>query len=349
MPNPTYGDVHILAALTDISVAYTQGRDVFVASKAIPTIPTVKQADKYFIFSQADWFRSDAQPRAPGTESAGGGFRVSNDVYYCQRQAIHMDVSDPERANADPAINLDVDATEYVTEQILLAQEIDFVNNVLSTAPAWTGASATSGYFVGSSTNPTSSSGGYIRYWSDVASTPIEDLRGEMQSIASKTGRKPNTLIMGPKVWTALADHPDILDRIKYTEKGIVGTDLLGELLDIENVYVCWAVQDSGGEMAMATSAATVPDGLTAITPGFIAGKNALLCYLEPAPGLRKPSAVYKFVWTLPTGAPAPREGARIKRFRMEWRESDRIEGEAWWVFKIVAPALGSYFKGIVP
>ncbi|MDD5304423.1 MAG: hypothetical protein PHS14_15100, partial [Elusimicrobia bacterium] len=177
MPNPTIGDVHILAALTDISVAYSQGRDIFVASKAIPTIPTVKQADKYFTFSRADWFRSDAQPRAAGTESAGGGFRVSNDVYYCQRQAIHMDVSDPERANADPAINLDVDATEYITEQILLAQEIDFASQVFSTS--WTGCSSTVGYLTGSSTNPASSSGGVIRVWSDVASTPIEDLRGE--------------------------------------------------------------------------------------------------------------------------------------------------------------------------
>ena len=351
MPNPTIGDVHILAALTDISVAYSQGRDVFIAGKAIPTIPTVKQADKYFIFSRADWFRSDAQVRAPGTESAGGGYRVSNDVYYCQRQAIHMDVSDPERANADPAIDLDVDATEYVTEQILLAQEIDFVNNVFSTGPAWTGCSATSGYLIGSSTNPTSSSGGYVRVWSDVASTPIEDIRGEMQSVASKTGRLPNTLFLGPKVWTALADHPDLIDRIKYTEKGLVTTDLIASLLSLENVYVCWAVQDSGLEMGSSYASGQTGStaGMDPVTPGFIAGKNALLCYLEPAPGLRKPSAAYKFVWTLPTGAPAPREGARIKRFRMEWRESDRIEGEAWWVFKIIATDLGVFFKSIVP
>lgn len=342
MPNPTVGDLHIVAALTDVSVAYSQGRDVFVASKAVPTIPTVKQADKYFLFSRADWFRSDAQKRAPGTESAGGGYRVSNDIYYCDRYAIHLDVSDPERANADPAINLDVDATEYCTEQILLAQEVDFVNNVFSSGPAWSGGSNGASLLTGAAAPASSSS--QIRYWSDVASTPIEDIRGEMTNIAKLTGRKPNTLFLGPTVWTALADHPDILDRIKYTERGVVTTDLLAALLDLENVYVCWAVQDSGQELSGTDTA-----GMNPVTPGFIAGKNALVCYLEPAPGLRKPTAVYKFVWTLPTGAPAPREGARIKRFRLEWRESDRIEAEAWWVFKIVATDLGSFFKGVTP
>ena len=332
MPNPTVGDIHIQAALTDISVAYSQSRDVFVAGKVVPTIPVAKQSDKYFLFSRQDWFRSDAQPRAPGTESAGSGFRVTNDVYFCDRVALHMDVSDPERANADPAINLDVDATEYVTEQILLKQEIDFVSFAMTTASGWLGGSASTN-IVGQAA-PASTTANF-RQWNDVASTPIEDIRGEMTAMAKVTGRKPNTLVLGPQVWTALADHPDILDRIKYTEKGVVTTDLIASLLDLEQVMVAWAVKDSAQEGAAASY-------------GFTAGKAALLAYFERAPGLRKPTAMYKFVWTLPTGAPAPREGARIKRFRMEHRESDRIEGEAWYVFKQVATDLGVFFASAV-
>ena len=339
MPNPTIGDIHIQAALTDVSVAYSQGRDVFVAGKVIPTIPVVKQSDKYFLFSRNDWLRSDAQPRAPGTESAGSGFKVTNDIYFCDRVALHMDVSDPERANADPAINLDIDATEYITEQILLRQEIDFVTQMFSTGSGWTGASPSTN--ITGSAAPASTSTAF-RYWSDVASTPIEDIRGEMTYVASRTGRKPNTLVLGPKVWTALADHPDILDRIKYTEKGVVTTDLLASLLDLDNVYVCWAVKDSSPEAQNAALQSS-----TGID--FAAGKNALLAYVETAPGLRKPTAAYRFVWTLPTGSAAPREGARIKRFRMEPRESDRIEGEAWYVYKQVAPDLGAFFAGAVP
>ena len=332
MPNPTVGDVHIQAALGDISVAYTQSRDVFVAGKVVPTVPVVKQSDKYFLYTRQDWFRADAQPRAPGTESAGGGFRVTNDVYFCDRVALHMDVSDPERANCDPAVNLDVDATEYITEQILLKQEIDFVTFAMTTASGWLGASNSTN-LVGQAAPASTSSN--FRQWNDVASTPIEDIRGEMTSIAKNTGRKPNTLILGPQVWTALADHPDVLDRIKYTERGVVTTDLLASLLDLEQVVVMWAVKDSATEGRAGSY-------------GFAAGKAALLAYFERAPGLRKPTAAYKFVWTMPTGAPAPREGARIKRFRMEHRESDRIEGEAWYVYKQVATDLGAFFASAV-
>jgi hypothetical protein len=294
-------------------------------------IPVQKQANKYFVYNREDWFRSEARPRAPGTESAGGGWRISTDTYYADRIALHQDVSDPERANADPAINLDADATEYITQQIMLRQEKDFVNSFFTTG-VWDGASSSTdltGQAVPLSTATN------FRQWNDAASTPIEDLRGEITNVARLTGRKPNTLVMGPNVWTALADHPDILDRIKYTERGVVTTDLLAALLDLKNVYVMWAVEETGMEGSS-----------SGITKAFVAGKSALLCYVEQAPGLRKPSAGYTFVWTGMTGTPA--QGARIKRFRDEPRESDRVEGEKWYAQKVVSSNLGAFFTAAV-
>jgi len=242
-----------------------------------------------------------------------------------------MDVSDPERANADPAINLDADATEYVTQQILLKTEKDFVTLACTTASGWDGASSSTN--MTGAANPSSTSSGF-RQWNDVASTPIEDIRGEITAIAQKTGRKPNTLVLGAQVYTALADHPDILDRIKYTERGTVSEDLIASLLGLDNVYVMWATND------------TTIENSTASSYTFAAGKMALLMYVEKAPGLRKPSAMYCFTWTAPVGA--PRTGARIKRFRMEPNESDRVEGEKWYVFKQVSTNLGAFFASAV-
>lgn len=69
MPEPTYGDVHVQAALTAISVAYLQSEDNYIADKVFPVVPVVHQADKYFVYSKDDYFRDEAQLRADATES----------------------------------------------------------------------------------------------------------------------------------------------------------------------------------------------------------------------------------------------------------------------------------------
>ena len=44
MPSPTPRDVHVDAALTNISIAYKQSDDAFVAEKVFPVVPVGKQS-----------------------------------------------------------------------------------------------------------------------------------------------------------------------------------------------------------------------------------------------------------------------------------------------------------------
>ena len=74
MPQPTLSDVHVNAALTDISVAYIQNNENFIADKVFPMVPVVHKSDVYYVFSKDDFLRDDVQPRADASESAGGGF-----------------------------------------------------------------------------------------------------------------------------------------------------------------------------------------------------------------------------------------------------------------------------------
>ena len=330
MSNPTYSDLHVSAALTDLSVSYANGmRSLY--DTMFPVHAVAKQSDKYFTFERRDLWRSDAKDRAPGAEVAIGGYTVSTDTYFCERKAIGHDISDPERANADPAVaNLDGDATEYITEQIRLRNEIDWVANYFTTS-VWDGASST-GDMTGQAA-PASTAVNFLQ-WNDVNSTPIEDLRGEMTAVAQRTAKRPNKLALGPQVWTVLADHPDILDRIKYTERGIVGEDLVASLLGLDQVIVGDMVQDSANEGAASGSIA------------FVAGRSALLAYVAPSPGLKRVSAGYTFAWTGMTGAPTI--GARIKRYRLERNESDRLEGETWRDFKVVSSNCGAFFATCV-
>lgn len=329
MPNPTYGDVHIDTALTNYSVGWAQSQTNYVAEGFAPIIPVQNVGGKYFVYDIGDWMRADAEERAPGAESAGGGFRVSTDTFYCNRMAIHQDIDDPTRANADPQINLDIDATEYVTEQIIRAKETDFVTTFFGTS-IWTGASST-GDMTGQAA-PASTAANF-RQWNDPISTPIEDIQGEVVSVAQRIGRKPNKLLIGPQVWNALQSHPDILDRIKYTQRGVVTEDLLASLLGLDDVRVGWATYNAGYEEG-------------ADSMGFHYGKAALLAYVNPNVGLRQPTAMLTFVWTGQTGVPA--RGVRIKRFRLERNESDRIEGETWFDHKVVSGVAGAFFTTAV-
>ena len=288
--------VHIDAALTNISVAYQQDRGSFKAEDIFPVVPVSKQSDKYFVFDKAAWHRSEAGLLAPGSETRGANFTLSNSSYYCEVMGVHMDVADQLRGNADEALNIDTSATEYVTDNILLKREIDCFSMVFETS-SWTGSSTGSDITVGTQ-------------WSTTSSTPIADVNAQSESILKNTGRAANVLVLGRDVFTALNKNADILDRIKYTQRGIVTADLLAPLFGVERVIIADAVKNSG------------PEGGTT-SMAFVAADTAWLGYVANSPGLMQPSAGYLFAWTGLDGVSAG--GVQIQKMRLDTRFSDRI------------------------
>ena len=143
MPNPTISDLHVDRPLTNLSVLYSNEMTATVHDKVFPVVPVQKRSDKYFTYDVSDFFRSEAKARAPGAEIAIGGWNISTDEYYCERDGIGHDIDDPSRANADPAVaNLDGDAVRWITEQLALKAEKDWVTNFFSSG-VWDGASST--------------------------------------------------------------------------------------------------------------------------------------------------------------------------------------------------------------
>ncbi len=324
MPNPTAGDVHVNTPLTNISVAYIQSQSAFIADKVFPIVPVTKQSDRYFVYDQGDWLRDEAQERAPGTESAGGGWKVDNTPTYSARvYAFHKDVDDATRANADRPLDMDRDATLFVTQKNLIKRERVFVDNYFK-AGVWTGDQT------GVAAAPAANQ---FLQWNDANATPIKDVRKQARVIGKRTGFKPNVLVLGPEVHDQLVDHPTVLDRIKYSQKGVVDLDLLATLFGVEKVLVPTGIVNAAAEGATANL-------------DFIFGKSALLVYAAPAPSLMAPSGGYIFAWTGLAGAGA--YGNRIKKFRMEQLESDRIEGEMAFDAKQVAASCGVFFANAV-
>src|SRR5262245_36459483 len=116
--------MHVNRPLTNISVAYLQQADGFIADRAALNIPVQKQSDVYFTYNRADWNRDTMQVRAPSTESAGGGWTIDHDkTYFAKKWALHKDVDDDIRANSDDPLNMDRDATLYLSQQALIRKE----------------------------------------------------------------------------------------------------------------------------------------------------------------------------------------------------------------------------------
>ncbi|NBV35772.1 MAG: hypothetical protein EBR94_00655 [Bacteroidetes bacterium] len=315
MAQPTANDVHIDAILTNISVAYIQDQNAFVASKVFPTIPVEKQSDKYFVYTKGDWFRDEAQLRAPATESAGSGYNLTTATYNTQVYAFHKDVDDQVRANADNPLNPDRDATAFITQRMLLRQEIQWASEFFTTG-IW-------------ATDSTPSN-----LWSDyTASDPIGDVETAKATILTSTGFLPNTMVMGYDVFRQLRNHPDIVDRVKYTSAENVTEDILARFFGVDRILVARAVKNSGLEGAT-------------VSMSSIVGKNAALYYVAPSAGILTPSAGYQFAWRGVSDGMGANIG--ITRFRMPELRADRIEAQMAWDNKVIASDLGYFFSACV-
>jgi hypothetical protein len=314
MPQPTQSQVHVDAILTNMSVAYMNEMDSFVASRVFPTVNVQKQSDLYFTYTQADFYRDQAKVRADGTESAGSGYGLSTDTYSSQVYALHKDIGDQVRANSDAPLDPDMDATRFLSHQMMIRQERNWASSFFTTG-VW-------------DTDSTPST-----LWSASGSDPIGNIETGKNTILSDTGYLANTLVLSYNTYSVLKNHPDFVDRFKYTSADSIGPDLMARILEVDNVFVMKGVYNSAAEGASSSFAQ-------------IGDKDALLCYVAPQAGLMTASAGYNFVWTGVGGGLGT--STAVSRFRMDHLRSDRLEIESAWDFKVVGSPLGYFFSNAV-
>ena len=325
MSQPRISEVHNNRPLTNIAVSFAQSADAFVATQVFPRVGVQSQSDTYYVFPREYWLVSRAAKRAPGAVALRSGYTLSTDNYKCLRDAIGHAIPDPVRRNADSPLSLDANATKYVVSQLMMALEVDWASTFFTTS-VWTGSTT------GSDITPGT-------LWDNAASTPIEDIRTQKRAVLEKTGAEPNTLVFGKKCFDNLLDHPDIIDRIKYTAgagnpaKG--SQEILAKLFEVEKLLVCRATRHASAE------------GRSSPTYDFVAGeRNALLCYSAPSPGIDVPSAGYTFTWD--GDGMGNNMGMAVKKYRDEPHESDIIEGGVWYDHKVVSAVLGVFFSNPV-
>ena len=324
MPRPNRGDVHVHGLLGNFAVKFILGAHMFIAADVFPIVPVDKQSDNYVVYDKGDFLRDESEERAPATESAGGNYEIDTTPYYlCRTISFHKDVDDDSRDNADKPIDPDKDAMQFAMQKNLIRRERQFLANYFKPG-VW-------------STNYTGVTGepgaNEIKKWSASGSKPVKNVDTWMNDVETQTGMRPNRLVLAPDVMTALKDNEDIKSRIQYTQKGIITTDILAELFEVEKVLVARGTYNAAAK------------GATTAMSRMVSGQ-VLLAYAADRPSKENPSAGYVFAWKGRFGN--SKLGSRIKKFRMEQLNSDRVEAELSFDPKLVASDLAVYASAVV-
>ena len=332
MPYNTPSDLHVNAPLTNMSVAYRQELGMYVAHKLAPIVPSDKKTDLWFKWNKGDLLRNVAKKRAPNSESQGADVRITqSDPFNCEARAIHQDVSWQADANADRVLNMKRGAARNVTQWLWTALEVDWASTYFKASvwdTDWTGTAGTTDY-----------STGVFKVWSDANADPITDLRRARQKVQSKTGFWPNRCCFSADVWEIFANHPKVIDRIKYTQLGAIEKsteDIVSRLIQME-AYVSAAVYNSAAE------------GATDVVNNIMS-KGVLVAYCAPYPAIEVPSAMYTFSWTGLYGASQELEGLgmRMKDIPVPLKDATRIEGDISYDQRLICTDLAIFMDNVL-
>lgn len=300
------GNVHFDQILTNISTAWPINQN-FVGEKLFPAITVKKQSDKYYVFDRETTKIEAHDVRAPGAIADEiPGRTLSLDSYYSSEHALQIAVTDEERTNADTPLTPDADAVELVTMRIMLAREL-----AMKTM-ATTAANYASGHTVTLSGTT---------QWNDyVNSNPIADFRTGVRAIHSKLFMPPNMTIIPWLVMSTLEDHPDFIERIKYSERGILTEEIIGAVIGIPSVTV----------PGVGYSTAAVGVAPTAANITYLWGKDVIIAFVPPNPGIKQIGFGYEFNWAFGSNQQI------VDRWREEPRASDLIRCRRRYDLKLI-------------
>lgn len=306
--------------LGDVAVAYFQNAANFVAPQVFPSVSVAKESAKYYTFSRDDFMRDEMRERPNGSESAGGGFSVSNDSYNCETYSLHKLITERDRKNWNlPNLTIEDAAVQFLTQQALQKMERQWVADFFTTG-VW-------------GTDNTS----FTKWDVPATSDPVSDVDTGKLTVSAATGFVPNTLVMDLNTYFALRRHPLIIDRVTggstSANPAVVSRQAMAAVFEVERLLVSSSVKATNVENET-------------IATSHVAGKNALLCYVPASPSLTEPSAGYTFMWD------AAGSGQDVTIYTIEDPHKGvgtvKHEIEMAWDNKVTSSLLGYFFSATV-
>lgn len=221
-----------------------------IGTALFPIVPVDQRGGKIITFGKEDFMLYNTG-RAPGANTKRVSYGYAGDPYALEQHALEGQVPMEymEDANAVPGIDAGSMAVMKTQNIIALStekQQADLATNASNYAAS----------------NKATLSG--TDQWDDDASKPSSAVSDAIDTVRSKVGKRANTVILGPAVFSALKNHPAIIDRIKHTGRDVVTAELLASLWDVRRVLV--------GDAVYASDAGEFSD---------VWGKSVIVAYTE--------------------------------------------------------------------
>lgn len=218
--------------LTSIGKGYSN--PAFVGKELFPTVSVSKSRIKVPVFGKESFIERQTA-RAPKADSNRiEQLDLTSESFDTVEQDLEMAVDYLESDEALYALRYEKQVTKELMDMIALGKEKKAADLALDHTQ----------YPAGLDTDlPLADA------FDDYTSTtdPFEVIRDSMSSVRGKIGRFPNTMVMGEKTARALFSHPKLIERIKYSGKGILTEDILASLLGLDKIRVGLAVHSSDG------------------------------------------------------------------------------------------------------
>jgi len=304
------GTTRVDKVLTEASIKFKNA--AFVIDQILPVLPVNNRTGKYAIFGK-EHFRVSNDFRANGAPSKRvESASVTFGTYSTERHALHDVITEDDRSEADAPIDTDLEVTEGLTEKILLRRESDGAGYLFNTA--------TFAGYTAAVAHP----------WSDkVNGDPIDDGKTARSAVKLQIGRVPNVALIGEEAFDDVCEHPDVIERMKYTQLGVAAEDILAKLWKIDKVIVGQAVYDSAKE-GQASSLSR------------LWGRYCLFAYVPPRASLRTPALGY-----MPHKKLYGTNVAKVKKWYDEDISGDKIEVEWEYDQILTAVSAGYLLSGI--
>ncbi len=276
--NPTQGKVDVPLSI----YAREYRNNAMIGELLFPRVSVLKQSDKYWKFGRENQRVTANTLRAPGAAAEQVVQTISTDNYACDDRSLARVITDEERGNFE-AGNVEQWATRLVTDQLLLDYE----------KRAATLATTLANYPAANRKTLAGAGGADTNQWGTGTTNTGQPVKNVLDAHLQvmKSGKKANTLILGPEVFALLKDHEHIKARVTASggkagraNFAVVTEEDLAAIFEVERVLVAAAVE--------------LDAALT--TASFVWGKHAILANIEPAASMMDISFGKTFVWTAP-------------------------------------------------
>lgn len=256
--------------LTQVAQGFKQNN--LIGSALFPIVNVGQRAGNIITFGREDFMQYSGLQRAPGAATkrvqfgyAGAPFAILD---YSIEGSLPIENLQEGIAN-DNGFTIDGAAIGIAKASNILALRLEIAQAALATTLG--------NYPAG---NRVTLSG--TAQWSDYSGTssPAAVVETAKEAVRGATGKRPNTLVLGPVTFARLRQHPVIVDRMKYTGRDSVTTELLAQYFGVDQVLV--------GDAVQATDAGVMSD---------VWGRHAILAFTEvaSAPEMGTPTFGYTY------------------------------------------------------